>query len=312
MYQELNEKIKQAQQGIARLHKINSMLENLEMEQKALLDKTNVLKEIAEKERFDVEKLENTSVASVFYSILGSLDTHIDEERKEALAAKLKYDQAVRDLEDVRYQISELVSERTAYDNCQNEYDRLYVLKKGEMLKESGEIAQELLEFTERLNLSEINLKEIEEALDKGRQVQSSLERVLNSLNRAEGWGTWDLFGGGLLTDLAKHSNIDDAKSEIENTQKKLRQFKTELVDVNISSDVTIEIDDFAKFADFFFDGLIADWFMQSKINSSQESINTVRSQVSEIVESLEHLKKQETHTVDKLKSEIDALVIRS
>ena len=312
MYQELNEKIKQAQQGIARLHKVNSMLAALESEQKTILDKTNMLKGIMEKEKSDVEKLENTSITSVFYSILGSLDTHIDEERKEALAAKLKYDQAVRDLEDVQYQISKFVSERTTYSNCQKEYDRLYAQKKEEMLKESGETSQELLELTERLNLSEINLKEIDEALGKGRQVLDSLGRALDSLNRAEGWGTWDLFGGGLISDLAKHSNIDDAKSEIENTQKLLREFKTELVDVNISSGVTIETDGFAKFADFFFDGLIADWFMQSRINSSQESVHTVRSQVSEIVESLAHLQNQENHVIEKLKSEIGAIVIRS
>ena len=44
-----------------------------------------------------------------------------------------------------------------------------------------------------------------------------SLDSVLSSLESAEGWGTWDLLGGGLISDLAKHSHIDDAKVEAEN-----------------------------------------------------------------------------------------------
>ncbi len=94
MYTEINEKLELARQGIARLHKIYSMISQLEAELGPLEQKECELKKALEKENLDVEKLENRSFSSVLFSILGSLDKHIQKENAEAFAAKLKYDQA--------------------------------------------------------------------------------------------------------------------------------------------------------------------------------------------------------------------------
>jgi len=138
------------------------------------------------------------------------------------------------------------------------------------------------------------------------------LDNALNSLNSAEGWGVWDMFGGGLISDLAKHSHIDDAKYEAERTQTLLRHFKTELADIKISDDIRIETDGFAKFADFFFDGLIADWFMQSKIQNSHESVSQVRGKVQSVMSKLSFLKNQESSNISKLQIEIDNLITKA
>jgi len=312
MNSEINEKIERTQRGIARLHKIDSILKQLELELDNLGSKESELKVILEKENYDVEKLEHKSVASVFYSILGSLDEHVEKERREALTAKLRYDQVVKDLEDVKYQISKLSSECLGYVNCQKEYDHLYAQKKEELMRENGETAQRILEPIDKLNLTKINLKEIKEAISAGNEVLDSLNFALSSLDSAEGWGTWDLLGGGLISDLAKHSRIDDAKAEVENTQRLLRQFKTELTDISVSSDIVIETEGFAKFADFFFDGLIADWFMQSKINESQASVESVKDQVLSVVGKLEHMKAQEIASIERLEAEIRELILKA
>jgi len=221
----INEKLEQAQQGVARLIKIDSMIQQLKLEQSKLESKAAELKDILNKENYDVEKIENKSIASVFYSMLGKLEEQVDKERKEALAANLKYSQAVKDLEDVKYQITKLSSERLNYVNCQQEYDLLYAEKKEQLMKESGESAQKILELTGKLNFERINLKEIKEAILAGRKVLDSLDSTLESLGHAEGWGTWDILGGGLLSNIEKHSYIDDAKAETENTQRLLRRF---------------------------------------------------------------------------------------
>jgi len=308
----MDEKIKQAQEGIARLHKIDSMLIELEYEQDKLVCKQSELKVILEKENNDLEKYEGKSIASIFYSILGSLEEHVKQERKEALAAKLKYDQAERDLDYVKSQILSLASERLGYVDCQKEYDRLYAQKKEELIKGAGDTAQKILEITDSLNLAGINLNEVKEAIFAGKKVLNSLNRALNSLDSAEGWGAWDLLGGGLISDLAKHSHIDDAKLEAEDTQRLLCEFKTELTDISINSDIAIETEGFVKFADFFFDGLIADWFMQSRINESQESVSNVKSQVLNIIEKLDLMESQVNRKVEKLEAEVSALIINA
>jgi hypothetical protein len=310
MYSEINSQMKQAREGINRLHKIESMLKQLESDRNVLESKEGELRAIMEKEELDAEKLENTSIVTIFYSLLGSLDERTQRERGEALAAKLKYGQAVRDLDYVKDQISELNSERLNYADCGKEYARIFEIKKDMLVKENSDTAANILEMEEGLSVAEAQLKELQEANAAGKNVLASLDRVLDSLASASGWGTWDLFGGGLITDLVKHSRIDDANSEVITAQRLLSQFKTELADISIYGDmISIDQNSFLCFADFFFDGLIADWMMQTRINESLDSVSTVKSQVLNTLEGLTIMERRETENVKRFKTEIEALV---
>jgi DNA repair exonuclease SbcCD ATPase subunit len=224
----------------------------------------------------------------------------------------LKYDQALKDLDDIQFQIEKLSTERKDYVNCQQEFDTLFAAKKEQLMKDGGECAHNILEQSKKLNDMKINLKEVKEAISVGSQAVESLERVRDSLNSAEDWGTWDLLGGDVFTDIEKHSHIDDAQSEMENVQTLLRQFHSELTDIHIDSDICIETGGFAKFADFFFDGLIADWNMQSKINQSQANVDNVSDQVSSAVKELELMEDRTTCGIKNLEKEIDRLVVDS
>ena len=306
----INEKLRLAQEGIARLHKIDVMLQDLRDQQVLLQRKAAGLEAVWKKEDSDVVKIESRSIASIFYSMLGKLGEHVEKEQKEALAAKLKYDQAVKDLEDVKYQITKLSAERPNYVDCQRDFDRLFADKKEQVIRDGGESSQRVLEESNQLNREKINLKEIREAILAGKKVLRSLEQIQDSLNRAEGWGTWDLLGGGLISGIEKHSRIDDAAAETEHAQRLLRQFHSELADVRIQSDISFETGGFAMFADFFFDGLIADWYMQSKINRSQESVSNVQNQVTGAVHKLESLESRTNSGIDKLEAEIERLIL--
>ena len=88
--------------------------------------------------------------------------------------------------------------------------------------------------------------------------------------------------GGGLMADLAKYEELDDAQEQIEQLQVELRRFKTELSDVEIAADLQVTVDSFLKFADFFFDGLFADWAVLDHINQAQSRWKTPRVKSSE------------------------------
>jgi len=81
--------------------------------------------------------------------------------------------------------------------------------------------------------------------------------------------------GGGLMADLAKYEELDDAQKQIEQLQVELRRFKTELADVEITADLQVTVDSFLKFADFFFDGLFADWAVLDHINQAQSRVES-------------------------------------
>jgi hypothetical protein len=311
MYNEINLQLEQAQQGVFRLCKIESMVKELQRQQYELEDKSMELKSILNKENLDVEKLEKKSLSNIFYSLLGSLDNRIEKENSEALAAKLKYDQAVQELENVKSEIAKLYSERMQYRDSEQKYTDLYKQKKSLLMQSNEEIAKVLLDLYEQLGVSKNNLKEINEASLAGKRVIACLDNALNNLNSAEGWGTWDLLGGGMISDLAKHSHIDDAKNDVANAQNLLRNFKSELADIKINSDIHIETDGFAKFADFFFDGLIADWVMQSKIQNSYESVKQVKTKVSSVLSKLSILEKQEKSNGIAIENKINDIIIK-
>lgn len=309
MFTEINRQLEEAQQGISRLRKINAMLVELRHEQQALEEKTAELKLVLAKENLDVSKLEGKSLAHVFYSVLGSLPEKVEKEEREALAARLKYDQAERDLEDVKQRMARLIAQRANLIDWERKYEDLFEQKKAELEKSGTQAASVLLDSTAQLNISRSNLQEIQEAAAAGANVLSSLEEAMSRLNSAEGWGVWDMLGGGLLTDIIKHSHIDDARSEVERAHALLQHFKSELADITINYDVHIETGGFTKFADFFFDGLIADWFMQSEIHNSQASIEGVMDQVQNVLTKLGDLQAQESRRIEQLTREIDAVI---
>ncbi len=309
MYEKLNQELQQAQQDVMRLQKVNSMLEELKKQKETLTEKLEEQKRSLAKEDLDVEKLESKGLAHVFYSMLGNLEEHLEKERKEALAVRLKYDQAIRELDQVNYDISGLTTEKEKYRNAEITYKELYSRKKELLLASNSETAERMLDITDQTNKLTNLRKEIQEAIRAGKGAVTHLNNAAANLDSAEGWGTWDLLGGGLLTDLAKHSKIDDAKYEVEETQRALSRFRTELADVKISGDIYIETDGFGKFTDFFFDGLIADWCMQSRIHDAQGSVAGTKSKVEQVLEKLSRMENEVNGKLEGLEREMKELI---
>lgn len=312
MYDEINQQLKEAQQKIFRLQKIDAMLKELIKQKWELQGKIAGLKAALDKEDIDVDKLEGKSLAHMFHSILGNLDEKLQKEQQEALAARLKYDQALREQEGLDNEISKLTAERKQYDGCEAAYQKLYDRKKEQLLQSNSETAHRILGLMEQINSAQNTRKEVREAIGAGSEVMRHINSTSNSLDSAAGWGTWDIIGGGLLSDLAKHSHIDEAKAEAERTQMALSKFRTELADVKIDSSINIDIGGFGKFADFFFDGLIADWCMQSRIHDSQDSVENVKAQVQMVMTKLSNMECNLLALTEKLENDLNELIVNA
>ena len=310
MLEEIGRQLYDAQQKVLRSQKVNMMLQELALQKQAINQKAIKLKAVLEKEDMDVEKLQGMSLAHMFHSILGNLDEKLQKERQEALSAKLKYDQTKLDLNTVEQQLSELTAERELYFGADEVYQELYEKKKSMLLQSNSQTAQRIMYLSEQLNAVHNSMTEIQEAILAGENVMEHLSSAMDSLDDAEGWGTWDMLGGGLFSDMMKHSHIDDAKSEVERVQMALLRFRSELADVRIDSSISIDMDGFGKFADFFFDGLIADWSMQSRIHDSQASVEHVKSQVEMVLSRLKGMSSEMSLHAEQLEHEIDEIIV--
>ena len=99
------------------------------------------------------------------------------------------------------------------------------------------------------------------------------------------------MFGGGLLSTAVKHDRIDRARQGIQDVQERMSHFKRELADVEDEAGLNIDIGGFETFADYFFDGLIVDWVVQSKIETSLGRARDAQKALNQAVKRLQSLK---------------------
>ena len=256
------------------------MLENARYELKKL-------EGIMEKEQLDVEKMSQTSLKTLFYKCLGTHDKQVAKEKEEALAAVLKYEGCKRSVDELTDKLSQLTKRHYEMSKVQDKLEALY--KEKYRLMESFNMPEyiKIQQLENEMSLIRREIKELREAITPGNMAINTLNEAIELLDSAGDWGTWDLLGGGLVADMMKHDKIDKAKQSILNAQTYVQRLQVELQDVNMSLDGSIQITGGAVFADFFFDGLIADWYMQSKISQSRDNVVAICGKIRKIVSTL-------------------------
>ena len=113
------------------------------------------------------------------------------------------------------------------------------------------------------------------EAFSLINQLRPLLDEAERSLTSARNWGFVDLLGGGFITDLIKHSKVGKARSNMEQVNYLMQRLQTVLGSIRLPQDYGVNISRLATFADFFFDGTLADGYMTFKL---LENLNGVRS----------------------------------
>ena len=284
-----NERLEQLREKMARHRRLSAEVSTLEERRASLAQRVQQLKEETYKEQLDVDQLENFSAAKLFYQVVGKLDERLEKEQAELYAAALRYDSARQELQSVESELDSRRRELSLLEGCEAEYERL-LAEKARVLREdpNSPSARRLLALEERQAQLSAREKELNEAIRAGYDALSDIGTIEESLSSAEGWGTWDVFGGGLISDMAKYSHLDEAQRQINTLQRSLSRFRTELADVDIRMDIQIEVDSFLRFADYFFDNIFTDWAVLDRIRNTQSQIQQVDGSVRTIVSRLE------------------------
>ena len=292
---EVNAELEQVRDQLARRKKLLSVRDNL-LEQRRERQRTE--EETAQalyREESDVEELEHMSFKALLAALKGDREEQLSRERREALSARLRHDQAVRDLEDIQRRIEALEEELRPLVDCSARLRELMEEKAAVLRAQGGAEGERLADLEEELAQVRARRKELGEALYAGRQVLSAAGRMESSLDSAASMGTWDMLGGGLFATAAKHQHLDEARYAADEVQGALRSFRTELADVSMKIESpTVEVGQFATFADYFFDGLFADWAVQNRIHDAQWSVSSVRSKVEQVMNRLRYMDEEE------------------
>ena len=243
-----NEDLQQLKDKVTQKKRMETELLDLYAQNRNLTETVAQLKKIKNSEQKDVDRLEGGSLAAFFYNVVGKMDEKLTKEKEEAYKAAVKYETAKEELDSVHSEILRREEAVKALQGCEVAYQTAFEEKLREVRTSGTAAAEQVMAVEEKLYQQECQKKELEEAILAGKQALSTVNAVLDSLDDAEGWATWDTFGGGgFLTDMMKHSQLDDAQEKINRLQVELRQLKTELADVEIHADIQVQLEEFLK-----------------------------------------------------------------
>lgn len=137
----------------------------------------------------------------------------------------------------------------------------------------------------------EMMRQEVREAIGAGARALTSLKMAREKLESAKTWGIVDLLGGAFFTDMVKHTKMQEAVTCMEVAKTELLRFQKELGDVQVPIELRMEVDRFLSFADFFFDGIVADYLVQKKIREAREQVEDAIYHVENLMEDLKQIR---------------------
>ncbi len=298
--------LRELQRQVLRKKRLEALEAELARRKEELELRAQELQKQLQAEQKDVDRLEGRSLSALFHTVTGRREEKLEKERAEAYAAEVKYQVAARELAAVEADLQRCRAEWDTLAGCEAKYSQALQECSRAIQAAGGAAAEEIRRRAQQVSLLENQGREIQEALGAGQEALDTAERVLDALGNAEKWGTGDLIGGGLLFDIKKHEHMDEAQEEIEQLQVCLLRFRTELTDISISADVEVQVDGFLRFADYFMDGLLADWSVQSRIQKAQDEIRITYSRIQQALRRLQAMQAETSREREQASAELE------
>ena len=270
------------------------------------------LKEEALEEQEDVDNLENGGIISMLYSAIGRKDEKLEKERMEAQAAQTKYQDALLKCQSLYQELEYVRAELSSLENCVQAYQRAFREKQQRLLQGGSADSALLRELGEKAARRNAEQKEIREALDAGDLVLAKISEIEDTLRGASNWGMVDIAGGGFLSDMAKYSHLDDAKRQIDELNRLLRSYARELKDLDVDLHLSANFSSGMQFADFFFDGFIADAMVYDRIHRLRDQVAEVRRRVQYYKDMLLDQQNRNREAIKQLKIQAEDLIVNA
>lgn len=288
---EVDERLAEAIQKMKESKKLHSRMETT----RDMLDKErkrfNEIKKQLALEGRDVERLDGITLHNLWHSLMGTKEVAKRREQEEYLAAIMKFDAASSTLMMLESDLKSLERQLASIGAPELEYQQAVQAKENVLLHSGAPDARRLFELAEQLGYLKSEEKELEEAIEAGEKAKEAIAAVENSLGSAQGWGIFDILGGGLITTAIKHSYIGDARNKIDQAQQLLHKFRRELSDIKTND--TIEISTISTVADFLLDGALFDIIVQSQINTAQNQTRQLKDKVKAAIQDLQNFLEQ-------------------
>ena len=255
-----------------KLKRLNSKLLAIENEINKTEKTFEKLKRKLSKEKKDVDKLESFSLSSIYYKMKGNIDEKISKEKFEFLEAQAKYIECDDYLKRLLSNKQSILKEISQLGDLDLKYNDLVEKSSDYILSLNNEKSKKVSDILSKIKFVSIENKEIQEALFEGDNLIPYIDNAISALNSAKSWGIYDMMGGDLIATMAKRSKMNDASNALNSIKIMLSKYNSELNDLSQNISISLNLNGFSGFMDYFFDNFFTDYFIQGKINSALNS----------------------------------------
>lgn len=240
------------------------------------------------KEHQDVLALEKLSKYYLFVQILGGSSDRLERERQEYMQAVLEYNSIAKELELLEFEKKVLSSKVGDIDDIKRRRDYYLKLKEQKFLFHNTKEADTIRQLNREIDQLRSFLRELKEAKIAAVEVDRSICLALKNLKRVEKFGSAEMYGAGAGSAFAKKQYIDKAISGAIKINYQLNKLEKELSDV-YASYVFLTINKYQNFIDSFYDHLITDWVLKSKLTNAVNALQLALAQVQRIQDTLDN-----------------------
>lgn len=264
---ELAEAVGAAAADRARRHHLDAQLEVAERLVAERIGEGDRLRRQRDIEEADVRRLEGLSPTRLWATLRGDAVERLAVDKAEADAAARAVVAAEARLAHARADAERVRAERAALGDVEGAYRRALDDYEAALQAQGAPAAAELGQLLEQLGTAAAESREIDEAARALEDARAALRTARGRLDSAGGWSTYDtFFGGGLFTDLMKHSRIDEATTAFVAVNRALERLSTELADIAAPGVRGVQISESLAVFDVLFDNVLADWVVRERI----------------------------------------------
>lgn len=301
--------LERLREELAALRRDRALAETLRQQERQCRQEAERLRSAWDREQADVDRLERVSISSLLASLAGRKEERLEQEEAEALAARLQYQSAQRQLEEIQAELAACEDRIRASADCPERYETCLRARQAALKDTDPVLGEQIRRLESDIAALTGRRRELGEALDAGERVLDRLDRAIAKLDSAGGWSTWDLLGGGLVTDMMKYTRLDEAQEQIGALRSDLRRYQAELADVERMEQFDVRPSGMMQAADIFFDNVFTDWMVRDQIQRSQNEMYGLRSRIRGIQERLSRELAEAGRGLADAQAELDRLV---
>jgi hypothetical protein len=194
------------------------------------------------KEENDVEQLNKKNLPNLLYTVTGQMQAKRQTEITEAEQARIRYQTAEADADELAFREATLTTELRALGNCDKDMDTLVATMSERVLADGGARAAAIQEITERIERNTAEATALSDVANLGKRLILKLNEMILVLNNAiESMNASHPHHDGGRTPYAvvkmlEHSSVNSvlqsAEAQVPVLVEMAQAFRTDLVDI--------------------------------------------------------------------------------